>query len=94
MQETVKVAVDAMGGDHAPAEIIRGVIDAVNARRDIKVILIGRQKDIEDQLRQYTYSKEQIEHAIEKCGFSATVRGEALTLEQFAALANAFSCEE
>ncbi len=61
MQETVKVAVDAMGGDHAPAEIIRGVIDAVNARRDIKVILIGRQKDIEDQLRQYTYSKEQIE---------------------------------
>lgn len=39
-----------------------------------------------------TYSKEEIEYAIEKCGFSATVRGEALTLEQFAALANVFSC--
>ena len=61
MQETVRVAVDAMGGDYAPVEIIKGAVDAVNARKDIKVILTGRQKDIEDQLRQYTYSKEQIE---------------------------------
>lgn len=26
MQEMIKVAVDAMGGDHAPAEIVRGAV--------------------------------------------------------------------
>lgn len=37
------------------------------------------------------YTKEQIVAAIESLGVSATVRGEALTLEQFAQLANYFS---
>ena len=39
------------------------------------------------------YTKEQIVAAIESLGVSATVRGEALTLEQFALLANYFSRE-
>jgi len=34
------------------------------------------------------YSKEQIAEAIEKAGFSATIRGEALSLEEFALLTN------
>ena len=29
-QEITKVAVDAMGGDNAPAELIKGAVDAVN----------------------------------------------------------------
>ena len=37
------------------------------------------------------YSKEQIARAIESLGVPATVRGEALTLEQFARLANYFT---
>ena len=37
------------------------------------------------------YSKEQIADAIEKAGFSPTVRGEALSLEQFAELTNILS---
>lgn len=36
-------------------------------------------------------SKEQMTAALEECGISATVRGEALTLEQFAKLANILS---
>ena len=36
-------------------------------------------------------SKEQMAAALEKCGLSATVRGEALTLAQFAELANVLS---
>lgn len=36
------------------------------------------------------FSKEQIEQALESCGLSLNIRGEALTLEQFAQLANAF----
>lgn len=38
-----------------------------------------------------SYSKEEIQQTIEKCGFKAGIRGEALTLEDFAQLANAFS---
>ena len=38
-----------------------------------------------------SYSKEEIQQTPEKCGFKAGIRGEALTLEDFAKLANAFS---
>ena len=38
-----------------------------------------------------SFSKEEITQAIEQCGFTPTVRGEALTLEQFAMLANILS---
>lgn len=38
-----------------------------------------------------SYSKEEIQQTIEKCGFKVGIRGEALTLEDFAKLANAFS---
>ena len=31
MAEMVKVAVDAMGGDNAPAEIVKGAVEAANA---------------------------------------------------------------
>lgn len=40
------------------------------------------------------YSKEVVEKAIADCGFSPTIRGEALTLDEFARLANYLSaCE-
>ena len=32
MSEMVKVAVDAMGGDNAPSEIIKGALEAANGR--------------------------------------------------------------
>ena len=31
MEKIVKVALDAMGGDNAPGEIVKGAVDAVNA---------------------------------------------------------------
>ena len=36
----------------------------------------------------FSLSKEEIENVFEKCGFPLNIRGEALTLEQFAMLAN------
>ena len=38
------------------------------------------------------YTKEQVESAISACGLPLNIRGEALSLEQFAALTNAFCC--
>lgn len=61
MEERIKVAVDAMGGDHAPGEIVKGVIDAVTLRPDIKVYLIGRQEIVEQELAKHSYQGSQIE---------------------------------
>ena len=55
MQEKVIVAVDAMGGDNAPAEIIKGVIDAVSQSESIVVKLVGQENVISEELKKYTY---------------------------------------
>ena len=38
MQEAIKIAVDAMGGDNAPQEIVKGAVDAVNERKDTQLL--------------------------------------------------------
>jgi len=60
MQDSIKVAVDAMGGDNAPGEIVKGAVDAVNKREGIQVFLVGRQDMVEEELKKYTYPKERI----------------------------------
>ena len=60
-QEITRVALDAMGGDNAPGELVKGAVDAVNGRSDIKVLLVGQQDVVEKELKQYSYPKEQIE---------------------------------
>ena len=61
MSDTVHVALDAMGGDNAPGEIIKGAIDAVKERSDIKVTLVGQEAVINEELRKYDYPKDQID---------------------------------
>ncbi len=39
----MKIAVDAMGGDYAPVEIVKGVIKAIHEYKGIEIILIGKQ---------------------------------------------------
>ena len=46
MAEFVKIAVDAMGGDHAPTEIVKGAVEAVKQYPDIQVILVGPEEVI------------------------------------------------
>ena len=57
----IKVAVDAMGGDNAPGEIIKGAVDAVSRRNDIQVLLTGRKEALEAELNKFSYPKEQIQ---------------------------------
>lgn len=61
MQEMIKVAVDAMGGDHAPAEIIKGAVNAVTMRQDIRIYLTGQQDVINQELAKHSYHGSQIE---------------------------------
>ena len=62
MVEQVRVVVDAMGGDNAPAEPVRAAVEAVTERQDIKVILTGKQEVIDKELAKYSgYPKNQIQ---------------------------------
>ncbi len=47
MAQEVRIALDAMGGDHAPAEIVQGAVNAVRHQEGLRITLVG----IEDQVR-------------------------------------------
>ena len=61
MAEIVNVAVDAMGGDNAPAEIVKGAVEAINEDKRVKVFLVGRESVIREELRKHTYDASQLE---------------------------------
>lgn len=61
MGEFVNVAVDAMGGDNAPLEIVKGAVEAVKENSRIKVFLTGQEDKVSAELAKYEYNKEQIE---------------------------------
>ena len=44
------IAVDAMGGDNAPAEIVKGACKAVAENSNLQVILVGDEKAIKKEL--------------------------------------------
>ena len=57
----VNVAVDAMGGDNAPVEIVKGAIEAIQESKDVKVFLVGREEVIKEEIKKYSYNLEQLE---------------------------------
>lgn len=61
MSGITRVALDAMGGDHAPDAIVRGAVEAVKLRNDIKIFLTGKEEVLKKTLAEYTYPEEQIE---------------------------------
>lgn len=67
MADFINVAVDAMGGDYAPVEVVKGVVDAVSASDRVKVYLTGQEDIVRAELSKYTYPEQQIEivHATE-----------------------------
>lgn len=60
MGEYVKVAVDAMGGDNAPEEIIKGAVEAIRESSKVKVYLVGSEFTMKKILAGYTYPEEQL----------------------------------
>ncbi len=57
----VRVAIDAMGGDHAPGEIIKGAVGALSLLDDLHLILVGKQGEIEEVLSGLNYPSDRIE---------------------------------
>jgi glycerol-3-phosphate acyltransferase PlsX len=61
---SMKIAVDAMGGDHAPGEVIRG---AVQASREfhLPIVLVGRERMIREELRRSGAEEIEVQDAAE-----------------------------
>lgn len=60
MDNYIRVVVDAMGGDNAPGEIIKGAVEALAAAEDIKILLVGQEEILTKNLEQYTYDKDRL----------------------------------
>lgn len=61
MSEITKVVLDAMGGDNAPVEMVKGAVEALNREKNVKVFLVGQEEIIKSELEKYTYDKERME---------------------------------
>lgn len=60
MENRIKVAVDAMGGDYAPAEAVKGAVAAVLEKENVEVLLVGKQEILKKELESCNYPKERI----------------------------------
>lgn len=56
----MKVALDAMGGDFAPAVNVEGAIEAARENRSIRVILVGDESAISRELKDRKYPSDRI----------------------------------
>jgi len=48
----VRIAIDAMGGDYAPGEIVKGAVGAAE-KGDVEIILVGPTDTVESELAKY-----------------------------------------
>lgn len=61
MSEMIKVAVDAMGGDNAPAAIVKGAVEALLESEKLFVYLAGKEDAIRQELSKYTYPEDRMQ---------------------------------
>ena len=60
MSDRVRIVVDAMGGDYAPAEPVRGAIEALNEEERIEVIFTGDQEAVQKELDILQYPRDRV----------------------------------
>ncbi|CAI3683127.1 Fatty acid/phospholipid synthesis protein [Clostridium neonatale] len=56
----MKIAIDGMGGDNAPAAVIEGIIQALEEYKNIEMYITGPEKEINEELSKYNYEKDKI----------------------------------
>lgn len=57
----VKIVLDAMGGDNAPVATVQGAAEALKNDPQLYLVLTGRQKALEEELKKYSYDKSRLE---------------------------------
>ena len=60
MSELVRVVVDAMGGDYAPEEPVKGAVEALRENQSIFIYLAGKEDVIRRELKKYTYPEDRL----------------------------------
>ena len=60
MGNPIIVALDAMGGDNAPSEIVKGAVEAVKESDRVIVKLVGAEEAVKAELAKYEYDAERI----------------------------------
>ena len=66
----IKIVIDAMGGDFAPVEQVKGAVAALNNNKDVSLILVGDETQIKAELANYKYDESRLEivHTTETIG--------------------------
>lgn len=66
----MRIALDAMGGDYAPAVTVEGAVETVNESEDIEIALVGDEPSIKRELsgKRYPPTRLQIRHASQVVG--------------------------
>ncbi len=66
----MRIAVDAMGGDHAPGEIVRGAVEGIELAEGATIVLVGKQDVIQEELAKHQgwQGRVEIVHASEVIG--------------------------
>ncbi len=59
MEKRIIVALDAMGGDHAPVETVKGAVEAIQ-ELNVDIKLVGREDEIKQELAKYSYDQARI----------------------------------
>ena len=57
----LKIVVDAMGGDNAPAEVVKGAVEALAKRDDFKVVLTGDENLVGHELSKYSFDADRVD---------------------------------
>ena len=60
MSELVRVVVDAMGGDYATEEPVKGAVEALRENQSIFIYLAGKEDVIRRELKKYTYPEDRL----------------------------------
>jgi phosphate acyltransferase len=60
LEKTLKIVLDAVGGDFSPQSVIAGMVDALE-EHDIQVALVGPEDLVRDELKKYSYDQDRVE---------------------------------
>ena len=66
----VRVAMDAMGGDHAPEEIVRGAVDWAALNPDVDILLVGDEPRLRSYIDAPLADHVEIVHATQSVGMA------------------------
>ena len=57
----IKIAIDAMGGDFAPEQQVKGTIEALQKDKDFSALLVGDEARVKAELQKYKYDVSRVE---------------------------------